>query len=75
MMISLIQRVTSASVVVENVTIGEISRGLLVLVGVQKGDDGASARRMVERVLGYRVFEDQAGKMNLASEAIGGECT
>jgi len=71
-MVSLIQRVKHASVVVENATIGEISAGLLVLLGVQKGDDASSAARMVERLLGYRVFEDEAGKMNLSVQDIGG---
>lgn len=64
-MIALLQRVTSASVTVEGECIGEIGQGLLVLVGVEKHDDEAKAGRLVERILGYRVFADTAGKMNL----------
>ena len=65
-MIGLLQRVTRAEVAVNDQRIAEIGRGLLVLVGVQKGDDEASAERLLERLLAYRVFEDQAGKMNLS---------
>jgi D-tyrosyl-tRNA(Tyr) deacylase len=64
-MIALLQRVTSASVSVKGECIGEIGQGLLVLVGVEKHDDAAKAERLVERILGYRVFADKAGKMNL----------
>lgn len=71
-MIGLIQRVTEASVEVDGTTIGAISTGLLVLLGVQQHDDDNSARRMVERLLGYRVFSDEAGKMNLSVRDIDG---
>lgn len=71
-MIGLLQRVSHASVVVEGTTVGAIERGLLVLVGVEKGDDHANAARLLERLLGYRVFPDEAGKMNLSLRDIGG---
>jgi D-tyrosyl-tRNA(Tyr) deacylase len=71
-MIGLLQRVSSAAVSVDNAVIGSIDRGLLVLVGVQKGDDAARAERLLERLLGYRVFPDAAGKMNLSLRDIGG---
>ena len=64
-MIGLLQRVTSASVMVDGETIGEIGRGLLVLVGVQHGDSPAQAKRLLERLLAYRVFPDDQGRMNL----------
>ena len=71
-MIGLLQRVRSARVEVGNRTVGAIERGLLVLVGVEQGDDTARADRLLERLLGYRVFPDSAGKMNLSVRDIGG---
>ncbi|MGD8566996.1 MAG: D-aminoacyl-tRNA deacylase [Gammaproteobacteria bacterium] len=71
-MIGLLQRVTQAKVEVGGQSIGEIGRGLLVLVGVQKHDDSQSARRLLERLLGYRVFADAEGKMNLSVSDING---
>ena len=71
-MIGLLQRVSEARVDVDGMTVGAIERGLLVLVGVQKGDDGARSRRLVERLLGYRLFPDPRGRMNLNLRAIGG---
>jgi D-aminoacyl-tRNA deacylase len=71
-MIGLLQRVSHASVVVEGQTVGAIETGLLVLVGVEKGDDRSTATRLLERLLGYRVFPDAAGKMNLSLRDIGG---
>lgn len=65
-MIGLLQRVRSASVTVDNKQIGAIDTGLLVLVGVQRGDDEGRARRLLERLLGYRVFPDETGRMNLS---------
>ena len=65
-MIGLLQRVSRASVTVEDRCIGEIGPGLLVLIGVQRGDDEARADRLLERLLGYRVFEDSEGRMNLS---------
>lgn len=71
-MIGLLQRVKHASVVVQDETIGEIGEGLLVLIGVQPDDDEATATRMVERLLGYRVFADDGDRMNLNVRDIGG---
>lgn len=72
-MIGLLQRVSSASVRVEGELIAEIKSGLLVLVGVEKTDTEENAGRLVERLLGYRVFSDKQGKMNLSVQDIGGE--
>lgn len=71
-MISLIQRVTRASVVVEGETVGGIEAGLLALVGLEPGDDGAQIERMAGKLLGYRVFADAAGRMNLSLADTGG---
>ncbi len=64
-MIGLLQRVTSARVEVGGAVVGQISAGLLVLLAVERADTEAQANRLVERLLGYRVFEDPAGRMNL----------
>ena len=72
-MIALIQRVTEARVEVDGRVVGAIGRGILALVGVERGDAEAQAERLVERVLGYRIFPDQDGKMNLSLLDIGGE--
>ena len=71
-MIALIQRVSRASVVVDDATVGEIGAGLLVLLGVEKGDDEQKAQRLSERVLGYRIFGDENDKMNLNVQQAGG---
>jgi len=71
-MIGLLQRVRSARVEIEAGTAVAIGRGLLVLVGVEQGDDTTRADRLLERLLGYRVFPDAAGKMNLSVADIGG---
>lgn len=63
-MIALIQRVTRAHVIVEDETVGAIGPGLLALIAVQPDDGEAQAQRMLQRLLGYRVFADEAGKMN-----------
>lgn len=67
-----IQRVTSASVRVEGETVGEIGRGLLVLAGVERGDGMDKVRAAAEKLAGLRVFEDEAGRMNLDAAAVGG---
>lgn len=72
-MIALIQRVTQAKVEVENEIVGQIGKGLLVLLGVEKEDDHAKADRLLEKVLHYRVFSDEEGKMNLNVQQAGGE--
>lgn len=71
--IALIQRVSEASVTVDGSVVGNIGQGLLVLLGVEKDDDETKAKRLVERVTTYRVFEDEQGKMNLNVQQIGGE--
>ncbi|WP_144392365.1 D-aminoacyl-tRNA deacylase [Pleionea sediminis] len=71
-MIALIQRVTEANVCVNGKTIASINEGLLALVGVQKGDTEKQARRLSEKLLGYRVFSDAEGKMNLSVSQIEG---
>ena len=71
-MLSLIQRVTRASVTVGEEVVGQIGPGLLVLVGVEPGDDEAALARMAERLLGYRVFADDAGRMNRSLHDTGG---
>ncbi|WP_434357503.1 D-aminoacyl-tRNA deacylase [Parasalinivibrio latis] len=72
-MIALIQRVSEANVTVDGEITGSVGKGLLVLLGVEKGDDEKKAHRLHEKVLGYRVFEDEAGKMNLNVQQAGGD--
>jgi D-tyrosyl-tRNA(Tyr) deacylase len=71
-MIALLQRVSTAQVVIGGMVSGAIDRGLLVLLGVEAGDTAAVADRLLERVLNYRVFDDAAGRMNLSLRDIGG---
>lgn len=71
-MIGLLQRVSGASVEVGGETVGRIGPGLLVLLGVQRGDGEAQAERLVERLLGYRVFADEQGRMNRSLRDVGG---
>ncbi|MCI4568151.1 D-aminoacyl-tRNA deacylase [Lysobacter sp. CFH 32150] len=71
-MLALIQRVTSASVAVAGETTGAIGPGLLALVAVEPGDSEAQIARMAERLLGYRVFDDGAGRMNRSLADTGG---
>ena len=71
-MIALIQRVLSASVTVAGNTIGEIGPGLLVLLGVEKGDTTETAHKLSNKVLGYRIFGDENDKMNLNIQQTGG---
>ena len=71
-MIGLLQRVSRAEVDVDDTRIAAIGRGLLVFVGVQQSDTRVQAERLLERLLGYRVFEDSAGKMNLGLLDTGG---
>ena len=68
----LIQRVSAASVVVEGETIGEIGPGLLLLLGVERDDDRARADKLLHKVVNYRVFEDDDGKMNRSLVDVGG---
>jgi D-tyrosyl-tRNA(Tyr) deacylase len=71
-MIGLIQRVTEASVRVDGQLVGAIGQGILVLVGVRRADDAASTNRLLERLLGYRVFPDEQGRMNRSVRDIAG---
>ena len=71
-MIGLLQRVTQARVEVDGARIGAIGPGLMVLVCAERGDGEAEADRLLERVLGYRVFSDAGGKMNLSLREVRG---
>ena len=71
-MIGLLQRVSQASVTVAGRLVGQIGPGLLVLVGVEQGDDEVRAERLLERLLGYRVFADEQGRMNRSLADVGG---
>lgn len=71
-MIALVQRVSQAAVRVDGVEVAAIGRGILALIGVERGDGEAQARRLAERVASYRLFSDAAGKMNLSLRDIGG---
>jgi D-tyrosyl-tRNA(Tyr) deacylase len=72
-MLGLIQRVSSASVSVEQRVVGQIQPGLLLLLGVEKDDTQARADRLLDKVIKYRVFNDADGKMNLALADTGGD--
>ncbi|MFQ3788816.1 D-aminoacyl-tRNA deacylase [Halomonas sp. A29] len=69
---ALIQRVRRASVTVDERVVGAIDHGLLALVGVEKGDDATAAERLLHKLLHYRVFADEAGKMNLNLQQVEG---
>jgi D-tyrosyl-tRNA(Tyr) deacylase len=69
---AVVQRVSAAQVVVAERTVGEIAGGLMVLLGVEKGDAEADARYLAEKMAGLRIFEDEAGKMNLSVQESGG---
>jgi len=69
---AVVQRVSSARVTVADETVGEIGRGLLVLLGVEQGDGEQDARYLAEKIAGLRIFEDEGGKMNLSVAEIGG---
>ncbi|WIO73884.1 D-aminoacyl-tRNA deacylase [Porticoccaceae bacterium LTM1] len=71
-MLGLIQRVSHASVVVNGNTVGEIDRGILLLLGVQKGDDRHKADKLVQKILNYRIFPDADDKMNLSVQDVAG---
>jgi len=65
-MIGLIQRVSEARVSVDNEITGEIGKGILLLLGVQRGDNEEKAARLLHKVLNYRIFPDELGRMNLS---------
>lgn len=68
---ALIQRVDEASVKVDGQEVSRIGRGVLTLLGVQKGDDEAKARKLIKKICDLRIFEDSADKMNLSLKDIG----
>jgi len=70
---AVIQRVTAAHVEVAGDKVGAVGRGLLVLIGVARGDSVADAEYLAEKTAGLRIFEDPQGKMNLALGEVGGE--
>ncbi len=67
-----IQRVTHANVTVDRAVLGKIEKGFMVLIGVEDSDTQAVADKMISKMLGLRIFEDEAGKMNLALKDVGG---
>lgn len=69
---AVVQRVSSASVTVDGVVLGEIGLGLLLLVGIHRDDTEEDARKLADRVVGMRIFNDETGKINLAIKAVGG---
>ncbi len=71
-LIALIQRVSNAAVAVDERVVGEIGRGILALIGVERGDDAQNAQRLLERMLTYRIFEDDTGRMNLSLRDVAG---
>lgn len=71
-MIALLQRVISASVEVDKQTVAEIDTGILAFIGIEKGDEDSHGVRLLQRLLGYRIFPDDAGKMNLGLQDIQG---
>jgi D-tyrosyl-tRNA(Tyr) deacylase len=71
-MIGLLQRVTSASVTVDGAVVGQIGPGVLLLLGVQRGDSQREADRLLERVATYRIFDDADGRMNVSLLDCGG---
>jgi D-tyrosyl-tRNA(Tyr) deacylase len=72
-MIALIQRVSTAEVTVDGISVGKIGRGILAFIAVERGDDLPQAERLAERILGYRIFPDAAERMNLSLTEIDGE--
>ena len=71
-MIALLQRVTEAAVRIDGEVVGQVGKGLMVLVGVHRDDEPKDTERLGERILGYRVFSDEGGKMNLSLTDIQG---
>src|SRR6185503_10538259 len=71
-LIALIQRVAEAKVAIGGENVGSIGAGILALIGIEKTDGGSEAQRLAERVLGYRIFPDAAGKMNLSLKDVNG---
>lgn len=72
-MIALLQRISSAAVRVEGEVIARVSSGLLVFLGIERGDSDREAEKLLERVLKYRIFSDARGRMNRALADVGGD--
>ncbi len=70
-MVGLLQRVIDARVTVDGKTMGEIGQGLVVLIGIERSDNEQKADRLLDRLLGYRVFADETGRMNLSLHQTG----
>ena len=70
---ALVQRVKEASVTIDGGIVGQIGKGMLILLGVKNGDTKAEAEFLADKCLGLRIFTDSEGKMNLSSEDVGGE--
>lgn len=70
---AVVQRVTEAKVTVENKVVGEIEKGMAVLLGVEEGDGEKDADYLADKIAGLRIFDDEAGVMNLSALDIGGE--
>lgn len=71
-MLGLIQRVSRASVTVEEKEVGSIDQGILLLLGIEKNDSQVAADKLLDKLLGYRIFADEQGKMNCNVQQIGG---
>jgi D-tyrosyl-tRNA(Tyr) deacylase len=71
-MLGLIQRVSRASVSVEEKEVGRIDQGILLLLGIEKNDSHAAADKLLDKLLGYRIFADEQGRMNCNVQQIGG---
>ncbi|NLX70170.1 MAG: D-tyrosyl-tRNA(Tyr) deacylase [Clostridiales bacterium] len=69
---AVVQRVKHAHVIVQNEKVGQIEKGLLVFLGVEKGDNESDLNYIVDKVAGLRIFEDEGGKMNLSVQDVGG---
>lgn len=72
-MLGLIQRVSSASVAIENRLQGNIDQGILLLLGIEKNDDQDNVVQLLKKILNYRIFNDELGKMNLSLNNIAGD--
>lgn len=72
-MIAFIQRVKQAYVQIDQQTVGQIRQGILLLLGIEKDDTPEKAEKLLEKVLNYRIFADEQGKMNIGLKALGGE--
>lgn len=72
-MLGLIQRASSASVSIDNHIVGQINRGIVLLLGVEKNDTIAQADQLLQKILNYRIFNDNSGKMNLSLQDIGAD--